>query len=102
MAVDINRLPQDAASLDPVWLTQALRAGGVLSSGSFVTACDAQQLGAGAGLIGMVGRVHLTYGGAPTDAPTRMICLFSLSIQTGESGCSFTRSSGLPNRCMGV
>ena len=85
MAVDVNRLPQDAASLDPVWLTQALRAGGVLSSGSFVTACDAQQLGAGAGLIGMVGRVHLTYGGAPTDAPTRMICKFPSPVAANRA-----------------
>ncbi len=80
MAIDPSRLPADAASLDPVWLTQALRSSGVLSSDSFVAACDAQQLGAGAGLIGMVARVQLTYGGAPTDAPTRMICKFPSTV----------------------
>ena len=85
MAIDISRLPADVASLDAAWLTQALRTSGVLSMHSFVAACDAQQLGAGAGLIGAVGRVQLTYGGAPTDAPTRMICKFPSAVTANRA-----------------
>lgn len=85
MAVDTGRLPADAASLDPEWLTQALRGSGALPRESFVAACSAQQLGAGAGLIGLVGRVHLTYGGAPTDAPTRMICKFPSPVAANRA-----------------
>ena len=85
MAIDISRLPADVASLDAAWLTQALRISGVLSMRSFVAACDAQQLGAGAGLIGAVGRVQLTYGGAPTDAPTRMICKFPSAVTANRA-----------------
>ena len=85
MAIDTSRLPADAASLDPVWLTQALRSSGVLSSNSFVAACNAQQLGAGAGLIGMLARAQLTYGGAPTDAPTRMICKFPSTVAANRA-----------------
>src|SRR4249919_1295636 len=80
MAVDAAHLPAGIAALDHAWLTQALRSSGVLSNDSFVSACDAQPLGAGAGLIGMVGRARLTYGGAPTDAPTRLICKFPSAV----------------------
>ncbi len=80
MAIDLNRLPAGVANLDAAWLTDALRSSGALSANSFVATCDAQPLGAGAGLIGMLGRVQLTYGGAPTDAPLRMIAKFPSTV----------------------
>jgi len=85
MAIDVTRLPGNVSSLDAAWLTDALRSSGVLSADSFVAACDAQPLGAGAGLIGMLGRVHLTFGGAPTGAPTRMIVKFPSAVPANRA-----------------
>jgi hypothetical protein len=85
MAIDITHLPADVSNLDAAWLTEALRASGVLSGNSFVATCNAQQLGAGAGLIGMLGRVHLSYSGAPTDAPTRLIVKFPSNVPANRA-----------------
>ena len=80
MAIDLARLPAGVANLDAAWLTEALRSSGALAANSFVTRCDAQPLGAGGGLIGMLGRVQLTYGGARTDAPLRLIAKFPSTV----------------------
>ena len=85
MKIDITHLPADVSSLDAGWVTAALRSSGVLSGDTFVTTCNAQPLGAGAGLIGMLGRVHLTYGGVPTDAPSRMIVKFPSSVPANRA-----------------
>lgn len=79
MAIDINKLPKNGSELTPEWLTEALRGSGTLSAGTHVATCAAEPLGAGGGLIAMLGRVRLTYGGAPTNAPTCMIMKFPSS-----------------------
>ncbi len=80
MEIDDTKLPVRIEDLEPAWLTHALRRSGVLSSNTFVASCSAQPLGEGAGLIGMVGRVQLSYSGEPSNAPTRMICKFPSSV----------------------
>ena len=79
MAIDFNRLPKNGDELTPQWLTEALRSSGTLSAGTHVATCSAEPLGAGGGLIAMLGRVRLTYGGEPTQAPTCMILKFPSS-----------------------
>ncbi len=85
MAIDISRLPANISSLDARWLTDALRSSGVLSPDSYVATVDANPLGAGAGLIGMLGRVQLHYGGAPTQAPVRLIVKFPSNVPANRA-----------------
>ncbi len=80
-----DRLPSELAQLDAEWLTQALRSGGVLSRETVVASLDAQPLGAGAGLIGSLGRVRVGYDGAPTDAPTQLIAKFPSAVAANRA-----------------
>ena len=74
------RFPASVDEVDAAWLTTALRRGGVLAADAFVATCDARPLGVGGGLIGSLARVHVGYGGAPTDAPPRLIAKFPSPI----------------------
>ena len=66
-------LPSSIAELTPDWLTDALRPSGALGAGGRVTAVRADDIGTGVGVFGIIARLHLTYEGAPPDAPARLI-----------------------------
>ncbi len=85
MEIDVETLPGSVADLEPAWLTRALRSSGVLTSNTFVASCAGQPFGEGGGLIGMVGRVKLSYGGEPTDAPTQMICKIPSAVAANRA-----------------
>ncbi|HYM16595.1 MAG TPA: oxidoreductase family protein [Dehalococcoidia bacterium] len=65
-------IPTTPAELTAAWLTAALRSGGVIGDGR-VTSAAHEVLGQGAGFIGQVARVRLTYAGAPAAAPATLI-----------------------------
>lgn len=64
--------PDSIDELTSVWLTAALRAGGVLGTES-VREAKYEPLGAGAGFVGQLARIHLTYDHAPAGAPATLI-----------------------------
>ena len=64
--------PATTAEVTADWLTEHLRAGGVIDEGTSVSGVRPDPLAAGVGFMGEVGAIDLTYDGA-TDAPTRMI-----------------------------
>src|SRR5262249_16646331 len=79
------RLPNAVEHIDAAWMTEALRAGGVLAADTFVTTCDPRPLGVGGGLIGSLARVQVEYGGAPTDAPTSVIAKFPSAVAANRA-----------------
>ena len=85
MSIDTSRLPADASQFTAAWLTDALHESGALPAASTVTRVQASPLGAGAGLIAMLSRLELTYGGAPTSLPTRMIAKFPSSAPANRA-----------------
>ena len=66
------KIPTTVEDLTSQWLTSALREGGVLAGGS-VSAVRHEMLGEGAGFIGQLARLQLTYAGDAGDAPKTMI-----------------------------
>lgn len=56
-------IPNRVEELTPEWLTEALRSGGVLGAGARVVSVEAERLGEGAGFIGQLFRLRLTYAG---------------------------------------
>jgi hypothetical protein len=65
-------IPATIAELTPAWLTDALRAGGVMTDAS-VTDARCETLGAGAGFVGQIARVHLTYDRAAGGGSSTLI-----------------------------
>lgn len=65
-------LPASIDDLTPDWLTEALAPSGVLGGGR-VSAVRADDIGTGVGVFGIIARLHLTYEGAPADAPATLI-----------------------------
>jgi hypothetical protein len=53
-------LPRNIEEITPEWLTGALRGRGVLSD-AVVTSIECKEIGAGAGFLGQLGRLQLTY-----------------------------------------
>jgi len=72
-------IPSGPQALTPDWLTEALRAGGVIS-GSKVTSMQQQILGAGAGFMGQLARVKLDYDAEAPGAPASLIAKFPSNI----------------------
>lgn len=66
-------IPNRVEELTPEWLTEALRSGGVLGAGARVVSVEAERLGEGAGFIGQLFRLRLTYEGDAGDAPATLI-----------------------------
>ena len=64
--------PDSIAELTPEWLTRALHAGGVIGAET-VTAATYEPLGAGAGFVGQLARIQLTYDRRPEGAPETLI-----------------------------
>jgi aminoglycoside/choline kinase family phosphotransferase len=72
-------IPAGPNDLSPEWLTDALRAGGVIS-GSKVTAIEKEILGEGAGFMGQLARVKLQYDNDAPDAPRSLIAKFPSNL----------------------
>lgn len=66
-------IPTTPADLTPAWLTDALRAGGVIPGDSMVTSASCEVLGQGAGFIGQIARVMLAYDRPIAGAPATLI-----------------------------
>jgi hypothetical protein len=65
-------LPERPGDLTPEWLTGALRHSGALTNGR-ITGASFEPLGVGAGFIGQIGRLTLTYDDAAADGPVTVI-----------------------------
>lgn len=85
MAIDRSRLPADGSDFTAAWMTEALRESGALGANTRVDSCRAAPLGAGGGLIAMLARLELDYGGAPTDLPRTMIAKFPTSAPANRA-----------------
>lgn len=72
-------IPNGPGELTPDWLTEALRAGGVIS-GPSVTSVEKEILGEGAGFMGQLARVKLEYDAAAPDAPSSLIAKFPSNL----------------------
>lgn len=66
-------IPTTPDDLTAAWLTDALRAGGAIGADVSVTSAVPQTLGEGAGFIGQIARVTLTYDRAGAGAPATLI-----------------------------
>ena len=66
-------IPETPAEITEEWLTQALRAGGVISDATAVISIERETLGEGAGFIGQIARLTLTYDGPAEGAPRTVI-----------------------------
>jgi hypothetical protein len=66
-------IPTAPDALTPAWLTDALRAGGVIGADTRVTAVSQESLGQGAGFIGQLARLTPTYEGPADGAPKTLI-----------------------------
>ena len=69
-------LPASPEELTPAFLTDALRASGALQFNAAVSTFTWERIGEGAGFIGVIARLALTYEGAPPDAPPTIIAKF--------------------------
>jgi aminoglycoside/choline kinase family phosphotransferase len=68
-------IPAGPEELTPSWLTDALRAGGVISEAN-VTSFQKEILGEGAGFMGQLARVKLQYDTDTPGAPSSLIAKF--------------------------
>ena len=71
-------IPDGPEALTAEWLTEALHAGGAIQRAR-VTSFEWQPLGEGAGVIGSLVRLSLTYDLAEGDAPDTLVCKFHSS-----------------------
>lgn len=74
--LDIPSVPDD---LKPEWLTQALRGGGAIRDAT-VTSVEKEVLGQGAGFMGQLARVRLSYDKDEPGAPRSLIAKFPSNI----------------------
>jgi len=65
-------IPRSPAEITPEWLTSALRDGGVIGDAS-VTSVTSESIGAGAGFLGQLARLTLTYDRNEDAAPKALI-----------------------------
>ena len=68
----MTSLPTTTAAVTAEWLTSALRSGGTINEATSVATVEAQNMGAGIGFMGEVGRLVVTYTGGP--GPRDVIC----------------------------
>lgn len=71
-----STLPTIPGEMTPEWLTGALRSTGALGPGGEVASIGNELIGEGAGFIGLVARLALTYRGDGAGAPSTMIAKF--------------------------
>lgn len=68
----MTTLPTSTASVTAKWLTTTLRSSGAITAATSVATVEAQNMGAGIGFMGEVGRLAVTYAGG--DGPALIIC----------------------------
>lgn len=76
-----ERLPGGPQDLTAEWLTASLRETGTISDGTEVASFETETIGEGAGLLGQLARVNLTYQGADGAEPTRLIAKFPAAVE---------------------
>jgi hypothetical protein len=75
VAVTTHPFPASAEELDAGWYTGALRSTGTIADDVAVTRCDAEEIGIGVGVLGLLWRVHLDYdppGAGPATAVLKL------------------------------
>jgi hypothetical protein len=77
-------LPKGLADIDPPWLTDALREGGVIDESTTVRTCEAAVLGTGEGFAGDLARLTVAYEGG--EGPATMVAKIPTSIDDNRSG----------------
>lgn len=75
-------IPQAIEDLTPGWLTEALAAE---LAGGTVTAVRAVDIGEGVGVFGIIARLHLTYAGAPSTAPSSVIAKLPTNAEANRN-----------------
>jgi hypothetical protein len=70
-------LPDLPGGLSPRWLTELLRAEGVLSADALVTGVDMQPVGDGTGMMAELSRLVVTYEGDAGAAPKHVIAKYA-------------------------
>jgi hypothetical protein len=68
--IDVPQTTQDA---DAAFVTEALRSGGVLGSGTRVAEVEHDAIGEGVGIVGQLARLQLRYDGQAAGAPGTVI-----------------------------
>ncbi|MBJ7363256.1 MAG: hypothetical protein JHD36_10990, partial [Ilumatobacteraceae bacterium] len=68
----MTTLPTSTAAVTAEWLTTTLRSSGAITAATSVATVEAQNMGAGIGFMGEVGRLAATYSGG--DGPALIIC----------------------------
>lgn len=70
--MSVDQIPLTHDDLTPGWLTEALRHGGVIAHAQ-VVAAESEPIGAGAGFVGDIARVRLSYDRVEAGAPATLI-----------------------------
>ena len=78
-----QEIPQSPAQLTPSWLTEALQTDGAISGNTVVSSFDAETIGEGVGLIGLLARLRLQYSGDAEGAPRTVIAKFPSQTEGG-------------------
>ncbi|MXW26887.1 MAG: phosphotransferase [Dehalococcoidia bacterium] len=76
-------IPMTTEDFTPEWVTAALRSNGTLGDGS-VTAVEATPVGEGAGFLGSLARLTLTYEGTGADAPATVVAKFPALVEVNR------------------
>ena len=66
-------IPHTIEAVTPGWLTEALHESGALGDSTSVASVEAETVGTGVGILGLLARLTLTYGGEATEFPTTMV-----------------------------
>lgn len=82
-----SAIPRTMAELTPAWLTAALRERGVIGAQTSVTQAWSESIGAGAGFLGQLARVHLRYDGEAAGAPATLIAKMPTLDPGGRAVC---------------
>ena len=80
--------PAQPDQLTPEWLTDTLRAAAALGDDRSVTAIEITPVGAGTGLVGMVMRVHQTYGGGSAGTEPDSVVSICSATSISSVGCT--------------
>jgi len=87
---DARTYPTNPAEITPEWLTNALRKNGAIK-GASVTSFEAKVIGEGAGFMGQLAKLSLTYDKAEPDAPQSVIGKFPAAAMENRGVAMFFR-----------
>ena len=76
----MSQIPAHLGELNDEWLTHAMRSSGLISPSNAVTSHTASRIGEGAGFLGDLARVELSYASAEDGAPASMIAKFPTAM----------------------